>query len=144
MTLSDFFSSQLFGIILGALLTGGFTGFLEWLQSKRSRGIYIKQKREELYMAVCQVLMEHEKYRRSHEWPKKCKTMFNELQGKMLIYSSKKIYDEYYKLDEEICNCYDTICSQRKIAAKSNEIADKIVKLATKMRKELGIKDKLQ
>ena len=144
MTWSVFFSSQLFGIILGALLTGGFTGCWEWLQSERSREIYIKQKREELYIAVCQVLMEHEKYRRSHEWPQRCKTMFNELQGKMLIYSSKKIYDEYYKLDTEIWNCYDKMKDQRKIEEKSNEIADKIVKLATKMRKELGIKDKLQ
>lgn len=144
MTWSDFFSSQLFGIILGALLTAGFTWFVDFLKSKRDRGLYIKQKREELYINVCQVLMEHEKYRRSHEWPKKCKTMFNALQGQMLIYASKKIYDEYYVLDTEICNCYDTIRSQKQIEAKSNEMADKIVKLATKMRKELGIKDKLQ
>lgn len=66
--------------------------------------------------------------------------MYNELQGPMLIYASKRLYDEYYELDREICQSYDKIHSKGKIEAKSNEIADKVEKFATKARKELGIK----
>ena len=33
--LKSFLHSQLFGIILGAFLTGGFTWFCDWRRSKR-------------------------------------------------------------------------------------------------------------
>ena len=105
---------------------------------------HIKQKREELYIKVCQVLMEHEKYCRSHQFPKKCKDMYNELQALMLIYASKEIYEEYYELDTEICNCYTKLHNKNSIEAKSNKIADKIEDFAKKMRKELGINSILQ
>ena len=66
--------------------------------------------------------------------------MFNALQGQMIIYASKKIYDEYYKLDSEICRCYNKMHDVKAIEAKADEMADKIVAFGTKMRKELGIK----
>ena len=136
----DFFSSQLFGVIIGAVITGGFTWLLDYFKGRRERKQYLIHKREELYIKACAVLMEHDKYCRDHEWPDICKTMYNELQGPMLIYASKRLYDEYYKLDREICQSYDKIHSKGKIEAKSNEIADKVEKFATKARKELGIK----
>lgn len=128
------------GVVVGALITLIGLGVQSWLQSRRERKLHIMRKREELYINACTVLMEHDKYCRDHQWPKKCKEMFNELQGQMLIYASKKIYDEYYELDSEICVCYDKIKDKKKIEAKSHKIADKIVIFATKMRKELGIK----
>lgn len=140
MTWSGFFSSQLFGVIIGALVTGGFTWLLDYFKSKREYKQRIKQKREDLYIKACIVLMEHDKYRRDHEWPDSCKTMYNELQGPMLIYTSRRIYKKYYELDSEICQCYDKMKSKRAIAAKSDEIADKIEDFAKDMRKELGIK----
>lgn len=132
------------GVVIGAVITLCGLEIQSWLQLRRERRLHIMRKREELYINACQVLMEHDKYRRDHQWPKKCKDMFNELQGQMLIYASKKIYDEYYDLDSEICVCYDKIKDKKKVEANSRKMADKIVDFATKMRKELGIKDKLQ
>ena len=131
------------GVVVGALITLVGLGIQSWLQSRRERKLHIMRKREELYINACTVLMEHDKYRRDHQWPKKCKEMFNELQGQMLIYASKKIYDEYYDLDSEICIFYDKIKDKKKIEAKSRKMADKVVAFATKMRKELGIKGAL-
>ncbi|MBP3316577.1 MAG: hypothetical protein J6L70_03195 [Alphaproteobacteria bacterium] len=140
MSWNDFFSSQLFGVIIGALMTGGFTWLLDCLRYKRERKAHIQQKREELYIQACHVLMEHDKYCRDHEWPKKCKEMFNELQGKMLIYASKKIYKQYYALDTEICSVYAKMKSKKQREEMSNQIADKVEAFASAMRKELGIK----
>ena len=131
------------GVVVGALITLMGLGIQSWLQSRRERKLHIMRKREELYIEACQVLMEHDKYRRNHQWPRKCKDMFNALQGQMIIYASKKIYDEYYKLDSEICQCYDKMHNVKAIEAKADEMADKIVAFGTKMRKELGIKGAL-
>jgi hypothetical protein len=128
------------GVVVGAIITLLGLGIQSWLQSRRERKLHIMRKREELYINACQVLMEHDKYRRSHQWPKKCKDMFNALQGQMIIYASKRIYDEYYQLDTEICQCYNKMRNERVIEDKADEIADKIVAFGTKMRKELGIK----
>ena len=57
----DFLSSQLFGVILGSLLTAGFTCFLDWLKSKREEKIHLREKREETYLKVLDVLTRHEK-----------------------------------------------------------------------------------
>ncbi len=128
------------GVVVGSLITLIGLGIQSWLQSRRERKLHIMRKREELYIEACQVLMEHDKYRRNHQWPRKCKDMFNALQGQMIIYASKKIYDEYYKLDSEICRCYNKMHDVKAIEAKADEMADKIVAFGTKMRKELGIK----
>lgn len=128
------------GIILGSLITLCGLGLQSLLQSRRERKLHIMRKREELYISACQVLMEHDKYCRNHQWPQKCKDMFNELQGKMIIYASKKIYDEYYALDSEIWQSYEKMRDEGAIEAKAKKMADKIVAFGTKMRKELGIK----
>lgn len=128
------------GVVVGALITLIGLGIQSCLQSRREEKQHIKRKREDLYIKACTVLMEHDKYRRDHEWPDSCKTMYNELQGPMLIYASRQIYKKYYDLDSEICQCYDKIKSRKEISKKSDEIADKIEAFAEEMRKELGIK----
>ncbi len=128
------------GVVVGSIITLVGLGVQYWLQARNERKLRIMQKREELYINACQVLMEHDKYRRNHQWPQKCKDMFNSLQGQMIIYASKKIYDEYYKLDSEIWQCYDKMNEREAIEAKADEIADKIVVFGTKMRRELGIR----
>lgn len=128
------------GVVVGALITLIGLGIQSCLQSRREEKQHIKRKREDLYIKACTVLMEHDKYRRDHEWPDSCKTMYNELQGPMLIYSSRQIYKKYYELDSEICQCYDKMKSRKEINKKSDEIADEIEDFAKDMRKELGIK----
>lgn len=128
------------GVVVGALMTLIGLGFQSWLQSRREEKQHIKRKREELYIKVCYVLMEHEKTGRYKEINKHCKDVFNELQAPMLIYASRKIYKEYYKLDSEIWQTYAKIHTKKQAEQFSNEIADKIEAFAEKMRKELGIK----
>ena len=41
--LKDFFHSQLFGIILGTILTGGFTILCEKIRANREDRIYLKR-----------------------------------------------------------------------------------------------------
>lgn len=143
MDCSGFFSSQLFGVIIGALVTGGFTWLLDYFKSNREYKQHIKQKREELYIKACFVLMEHEKWCRYRKKDQYCKDIFNELQAPMLIYASRSIYDEYYKLDSEIWQTYAKIHTKKQVEQISNEIADKVEAFAEKMRKELGIKGEL-
>ncbi len=128
------------GVFVGALMTLIGLGIQSWLQSRREEKQHIKRKREELYIKVCYVLMEHEKTGRYKEINKHCKDVFNELQAPMLIYASRKIYKEYYKLDSEIWQTYAKIHTKKQAEQFSNEIADKIEAFAEKMRKELGIK----
>lgn len=128
------------GVFVGALMTLIGLGIQSWLQSRREEKQHIKRKREELYIKVCYVLMEHEKTGRYKEINKRCKDVFNELQAPMLIYASRKIYKEYYKLDSEIWQTYAKIHTKKQAEQISNEIADKIEAFAEKMRKELGIK----
>ena len=55
MTWADFFSSQIFGIIVGALITTGFTWFLDWRKSVREQKNRSIEKRNEAYCAVFDV-----------------------------------------------------------------------------------------
>ena len=55
MTWADFFSSQIFGIIVGALITTGFTWFLDWRKSVREQKNRSIEKRNEAYFAVFDV-----------------------------------------------------------------------------------------
>lgn len=55
MTWAEFLSSQIFGIIVGALITTGFTWFLDWRKSVREQKNRSIEKRNEAYFAVFDV-----------------------------------------------------------------------------------------
>ena len=59
--LKEFFTSQIFGIILGAILTGGFTLIVDLIKSNREEKTYIKRKRESLYQKMYDFSMRFEK-----------------------------------------------------------------------------------
>ena len=143
MTWWQWLISLLFGLVGTAI--GGYISYKTMLaQQNNQREIehdrHIKQKREELYIKACYVLMEHEKWCRYREKDQYCKDIFNELQAPMLIYASRSIYDKYYKLDSEIWQTYAKIRTKKQVEKISNEIADKIEDFAKDMRQELGIK----
>lgn len=102
------------GIVLGSLITilGLFCQSL--FQFHRERKQHIMRKREELYLKACEVLMEHDKYCSQHNFNKRCKEKFNEIQAMMLIYASRKIYDNYYTLDGKIVSSYNGITTKKK------------------------------
>ena len=51
--LGGFFS--LVGVIVGAILTSGFTFFIEYLRAKREEKLHLKRKREETYTKILQI-----------------------------------------------------------------------------------------
>lgn len=129
------------GIAIGSLITIGGLVCQSRLQFAREQKQHIMRKREELYLKACEVLMEHDKYCSQHNFNKYCKKKFNEIQAMMLIYASRKIYDRYYALDGEITTSYNGITNEDKIEKIANMNADKVEDFASKMRKELKLKD---
>ncbi len=143
-TFKTFLESQLFGIIIGAILTGGYTWFIEWRKSVGEQKVHLREKREEVYLRVLDVLTRHEKcYREKRileDEYEEYKKLFNDLQSYMMVYASPTIYNEYYKLCNEIMDVYTKI-TKRKNRENMLEInANKIEKFADKIRKELGVK----
>ncbi len=102
----EFLNSQLFGIILGAILTGGFTILIDCYKSKREEHIYLKRKREVLYQKMYDFSMRFEKYIRT----KKCvnmskvtKDLWNEIQIES-IFGKQSTMESFYDLYENLQN----------------------------------------
>ena len=141
--LKTFLESQLFGIIVGAILTGGFTWFTEWRKSVGEQKVHLREKREETYLRVIDVLTRHEKcYREKRvieDEYEEYKKAFNDLQSYMMVYASPTIYKEYYKLCSDITDTYIKIKKRKDRENMVETNAKKIEKFADKIRKELGI-----
>ena len=143
MTWAEFLSSQTFGIILGSVLTAGFTLFVEWRKSVGEQTVHLREKREETYLRVIDVLTRHEKcYREKRvieDEYEEYKKAFNDLQSYMMVYASPTIYKEYYKLCNDITDTYIKIKKRKDRENMVETNAKKIEKFADKIRKELGI-----
>lgn len=141
--LKTFLESQLFGIIVGAILTGGFTWFTEWHKSVGEQKVHLREKREETYLRVIDVLTRHEKcYREKRvieDEYEEYKKAFNDLQSYMMVYASPTIYKEYYKLCNDITDTYIKIKKRKDRENMVETNAKKIEKFADKIRKELSI-----
>lgn len=141
--LKTFLESQLFGIIVGAILTGGFTWFTEWRKSVGEQKVHLREKREETYLRVIDVLTRHEKcYREKRiieDEYEEYKKAFNDLQSYMMVYASPTIYKEYYKLCNDIMDTYIKIKKRKDRENMVETNAKKIEKFSDKIRKELGI-----
>lgn len=127
----DFFSSQLFGVIIGALLTGGFALLLDWLRSEREHTQHIRQKREELYIQILDVLMVYNmsKHNSLQKQTQEVLVTINKLQAHVGLYASKKVFNGYYKILDAIQDNKD-----------KETIRLQIMDFTQKIKKELGIK----
>ena len=117
MSWNDFFSSQLFGVIIGALMTGGFTWLLDCLRYKRERKAHIQQKREELYIQAIDLLMIYDVYTQNDksEYFLEIAKRINELQAKIGIYASKEVSKRYYSIANHIRERQDRKHIQKQI-----------------------------
>lgn len=132
MTWGDFFSSQLFGVIVGALLTGGFTWLLDHLRYYRERKLHFCTKREETYLLAIDAVLEYSLYEQNgftKMVPLGIQKL-NALQGKMGLYASRTISADYYA----IINMIATIRDKEKIRLR-------IVEFTESIRMELGIQN---
>lgn len=139
--LQSFLKSQLFGIILGAILTGGFSWFIEWRKTSKDEQIYLKRKREALYQKMYDFSMRYEKDIRTRKdtWmSKETKDLWNTIQVES-IFGSQKTMDWFYDLYAELQeNFIKTPNNIKKVHNRNNK---KIIEFYTHIKQELGIKD---
>ncbi len=136
----EFFHSQLFGIILGAVLTGGFTFLSDLYKSSRDEKIYLKRKRELLYQKMYNFSMRVEQDFRTKNKPilsKSTKDVWNEIQDES-IFGKHKTMEIFYDLYEDLYNSFETCPDAFKRHKKNN---DAILEFYAHIKNELGIKD---
>ena len=121
----------LIGVIVGSILTGGFTWFIEWRKSIGEQEFHLRDKREEVYKQLLTIII----------------PIYNSW---ILSKSDKKVQKKPFDIEhiEILLNMYgsqkilrifnDLPLTHWEI---SSETIDVIKKLKKQMRKELGIKD---
>ncbi len=129
--LQQFFSSQTFGVIIGAVLTAGFTWFIEYLRAKRDEKLYVKRKREEVYLKLLDLLNEYIELHNDNKTPndvemKEFWVRYKQLRPAVKVYASQHIEEWFLESLNE--TFYGAIKGQ-------------VNSLAKEIRKELGIKD---
>ncbi|CDF00091.1 unknown [Clostridium sp. CAG:813] len=139
--LKEFFTSQIFGIILGAILTGGFTLIVDLIKSNREEKTYIKRKRESLYQKMYDFSMRFEKDIRTKKntiMSKGTKDLWNEIQIES-IFGKQSTMETFYDLYEDL---------QENLEKSANNIIEvhiqnnqRILEFYSHIKKELGIKD---
>lgn len=127
--------SLLFGLVGTAI--GGYISYRTMLaQLKSQREIehdrHIKQKREELYLKACDVLLEYHMYtRKKLPVPDDAIMRYNHLQSHIAVYASTNVFTKYYELAKLITT--ENI---------SNDIIlAEITHFMNIIKEELGVKD---
>ncbi len=124
MTWSDFFSSQTFGVIIGAVLTAGFTWFIEFLRARSDEKLYLKRKREEAYLSALEVFFDTMNILDGEKWTQNIKS------------ASAKV--ALYLPDNDVKEYTDIVALIR-----SGNVSDdsRMEKFASHCKRKLGIKD---
>lgn len=135
-----FLNSQMFGIILGAIITGGFTFLIDCYKSKREECIYIKKKRESLYQKMYDFSMRFEKDIRTKKcinMSKSTKDLWNEIQIES-IFGKQSTMECFYNLYEDLQNNLALSSNILEVHKQNNE---KILEFYSVIKNELGIRD---
>lgn len=106
----DFFSSQLFGVIIGALITGGFAYFTMRHQLKHQEEIdakiYNRDKRNETYLAIIsffQQLLDIEFDRSLHTIDQDFIKEYEQTKAMVYMYASQEIKENFPTFNQ----CFD-------------------------------------
>ena len=93
MTWAEFLSSQTFGIILGSVLTAGFTLFVEWRKSAGEQKFHIREKRKETYQNILRTYYEiaQENNRKEPDFLKNSPQLISKFYPIINIYASNKV-----------------------------------------------------
>lgn len=135
-----FLNSQMFGIILGAIITGGFTFLIDCYKSKREECIYIKRKRESLYQKMYDFSMRFEKdihTKKCINMSKSTKDLWNEIQIES-IFGKQSTMECFYDLYEDLQNNLELSSNILEVHKQNNE---KILEFYSVIKNELGIRD---
>ena len=112
------------GVIIGAVLTAGFTWFIEYLRAKREEKLYLKRKREEAYLSALEVFFDTMNILDGEKWTQNIKS------------ASAKI--ALYLPDNDVKEYTDIVALIR-----SGNVPDdsRMEKFASHCKRKLGIKD---
>ena len=139
--IEKFLDSQLFGVIIGAILTGGFTFLFDYMKSSREEKIYLKRKRESLYQKMYDFTMKYEKdirEKKSILLSKEIKDSWNKIQHESIFGRQKTMdyfYDLFYDLQQSLEENHNNI-------EKTHELNNnRILEFYSFIKKELEIKD---
>ena len=136
----EFIHSQLFGIILGSFLTGGFTWFCDWRRFNREEKLYLKRKRESLYQKMYDFSMRFEKDIRTKKIPQMSqgtKDRWNEIQIES-IFGKHSTMEYFYDLYEDLQNNLEISPNIIEVHQENNR---RILEYYALIKNELGIKD---
>ena len=135
-------NDTLIGIIVGAILTGGFTWFIEWRKSVGEQKVHLREKREELYEQMYGFVMRYEKDARTYKSRKyiseETRDIFNEIESKT-IWATVSIREKFYSLFGEIMESANSYKKHWEKTSDKNR--EKILNFKEQIRKELGLKD---
>lgn len=135
-------NDTLIGVIVGAILTGGFTWFIEWRKSVGEQKVHLREKREELYEQMYDFVMRYEKDARTYKSRKyiseETRDIFNEIESKT-IWATVNIREKFYSLFGEIMESANSYKKHWEKTSDRNR--KKILDFKEQIRKELGLKD---
>lgn len=132
---------SLVGVIIGAILTALFTWSIEFLRVKREEKLYIKRKREEVYVKLYDFLMRLEKdirIRKNTYMSEETKNYYNNLEMQT-IWVSNKVSEKFYDLCEALCQSANDY--KKDVNKTHNKNNKKILAFKDYIRKELSIKE---
>ncbi len=139
--IEKFLDSQLLGVIIGAILTGGFTFLFDCIKSSREEKIYLKKKRESLYQKMYDFTMRYEKdirEKKSISLSKEVRDSWNKIQYESIFGRQETMdyfYDLFYDLQQSLEENNNNI-------EKAHELNNnRILEFYAFIKKELGIKD---
>jgi hypothetical protein len=135
-------NDTLIGVIVGAILTGGFTWFIEWRKLIGEQKFHLREKQEELYEQMYDFVMRYEKDARTYKSRKyiseETRDAFNAIEPKT-IWAAVRVREQFYSLFGEIM---DSANSYKKHWEKTTDKnRKKILNFKEQIRKELGLKD---
>lgn len=85
------------GVIIGAVLTAGFTWFIEYLRAKREEKIYLKRKKEEAYLSALETILNSVYISDSETWFQQVKST----SAKVALYLSSDEFNNFFTLIKE-------------------------------------------
>lgn len=139
--LQQFFSSQTFGVIIGAVLTAGFTWFIEFLRAQREEKQHLKRKREEVYLRMLKILylIRNEGLNcQNKSISKEREKEMEECYAPINLYASRKIKDIYNFTAKSIDVFFMQSSQDTKPLETAKNTIDTFIDL---IRKEVGIED---
>ena len=82
------------GVILGSVISAGFSWFIEWRKSEREETIYLKRKKEETYFKALSVLCDLA-LAKSDTPPRELTIKIDKIEAQLRFYGKSKIYEDF-------------------------------------------------